>query len=465
MEAIGILISLLALMFLAYRGYSVIYLAPILALVAATSQGLSPMPAYSELFMGKAVGFIKAFMPVFVLGAIFGKVMEDTGLAKSLALAIAKSINPRYLVAALILTGVVLTYGGVNGVVVTFAVYPVAASLFKAQNWPKRFLPATIFIGFGTATMDCFPGTPQIQNIIPSAYFGTNVYAAPIIGTVGGLAILIICGLWMNHRITKAVAKGEGYGEGHINEVQLSEDVKLIHWTVAILPLLTILVLNYVFTAVFKWDPNMLVPFQAMKLPLVAPAVKNIVAVWALTIAEVAAIVLALVIGWRNIPSGGIAKALNVGAIGSLLALLNVASEVGYGNVIASLPGFQTIANSLLAVKIGATPLFSEALTVNILAGLSGSASGGISISLELMGKAWLDWANAIGMNPELLHRIAAMAGGGMDTLPHNGGIITLLGICGLTHRQSYPDIAFITCVKSAMAFVMIAFYVITGLV
>ncbi|HWQ60895.1 MAG TPA: GntP family permease, partial [Negativicutes bacterium] len=157
-------------------------------------------------------------------------------------------------------------------------------------------------------------------------------------------------------------------------------------------------------------------------------------------------------------------KALNAGTIGSLLAIMNTASEVGYGNVIASLPGFKAIAQTLLGIQIGGTPLMSEAITVNVLSGITGSASGGLSIALDLMAKDWLAWANTIGLSPEILHRVGAMAAGGLDTLPHNGGVITLLAVCGLTHKQSYPDIFFVTVMKTCMAFAVIAFYTLTGL-
>lgn len=464
-QVLGIIVSLFLLMFFAYRGYSVIIFAPIFALLAAVSQGLSPMPAYTELFMGKAVLYIKAYFPVFLLGAVFGKVMEDTGLARSIALAIARKLGQRYIVLALVLGGLVLTYGGVNAMVAGFALYPVATTLFREVNWPKRFIPATIFIGFGTATMDCFPGSPQIQNIIPTTFFGTNSFAAPVTGIVGGILIITVCILWIDMRIKKAVAKGEGYGTGHINESVIEDNVKLPHWGIACLPLLAIFVLNYVFTSVISWDPNILAPFAAMKLPLMSPAVNKVLAIWALIIAEVTAIIMVLVIGWKNLnlKKGGVAMALNAGAIGSLLAVLNVASEVGYGGVISSLPGFKVIAHSLLSIQVGSSPLISEVVTVNLLAGITGSASGGLSIALDIMSKQWLAWANAIGMSPEILHRIAAMAAGGMDTLPHNGGIITLLGICGLTHRQSYADIFAITIMKTLLAFVMVGFFLLTG--
>lgn len=464
MDVLGILLSLFLLMFFAYRGFSVILFAPIFALLAAVSQGLSPMPAYTELFMAKAVVYVKSFFPVFMLGAVFGKVMEDTGLAKSIAHAIIEALGKGRAMFSVVLACVVLTYGGVSVFVVVFAVYPFAAALFKEADIPKRLMPATIALGSFTISMDALPGTPQIQNIIPTNFFGTNVYAAPISGTLGGLMIVAICLYWLEHRRKKAAAAGEGYGENHINEPVLKEDLKLPDWKIAMLPLLSVLIVNYVMTRVFVWDPNLLIPFQTMKLPLMAPAVKNVVAIWSLISAIVIGICLAVLIGYRNLPKHGLAKSLNAGAIGSLLAIMNTASEVGYGNVIASLPGFKSISAALMSIKVGGTPLVSEAVTVTTLAGITGSASGGMSIALDLMAKDWLAWANQIGMSPEILHRVASMASGGMDSLPHNGAIITLLAVCGLTHKQSYPDIFVVTLAKTAVAFFVIAFHLATGI-
>jgi len=183
-----------------------------------------------------------------------------------------------------------------------------------------------------------------------------------------------------------------------------------------------------------------------------------------LIIALVCGVLLAIALGFSRLPQGGLAKSLNAGAIGSLLAIMNTASEVGYGNVIASLSGFKAISGALLGIKLGGSPLVSEAVSVTTLAGITGSASGGMSIALDLMAKDWLTWANQIGMSPEILHRVASMASGGMDTLPHNGAVITLLAVCGLTHRDSYRDIFTITCIKTAMVFAVIIFHSITGI-
>ncbi|MDF2564848.1 MAG: Citrate transporter [Massilibacillus sp.] len=466
MEIIGIILSLVLLITFAYKGFSVILFAPIFALLAAMTQGFSILPSYTELFMVKAVIYIKSFFPVFILGAIFGKVMEDTGLAKSIAAAIIKGLGKERAILAVVLACVVLTYGGVLLFVVVFAVYPFAAALFKEADIPKRLIPGTIALGAFTFTMDAAPGTPQIQNLIPTKFFGTNLYAAPICGIIGGLLILCLGIMWLEHRRKDAQAKGEGYGNHTLNEPKLEESQtgSLPDWKIAVLPLAAVLVVNFLMTDLFNWNNAMLAPFQAMKLPLVAGDIKSVISIWSLIVGLVSGVLLALAVGHKNLKKGGIQAALNAGAIGSLLAIMNTASEVGYGNVIAALPGFKEIAASLLSIHIGGSPLMSEAVTVNVLSGITGSASGGMSIALDLMAQDWLAWAHSIGMSPEILHRVASMASGGMDTLPHNGAVITLLAVCGLTHRQSYKDIFAMTVIKTLTCFAIIAFHTMTGL-
>ena len=465
MEVLGILLSLFLLMFFAYRGFSVILFAPVFALLAAVSQGMPIMPSYTELFMAKAVTYIKSFFPVFMLGAVFGKVMEDTGLARSLSHAIIKSMGRERAILSVVLSCMILTYGGVSLFVVVFAVYPFAAALYKEADIPKRLIPGTIALGSFTITMDCLPGTPQIQNVIPTAFFGTNLYAAPTMGIIGGVLIVILGMLYLERRRKAAAARGEGYGQHTLAEPEVrDEDIaSLPPWQLAVLPLLTVLVVNFVMTN-FPWDQNSLAPFVAMKLPLTVPAVKNVVSIWALIIGRVAGIALAVAVGFKRLPKGGLAKALNAGTIGSLLAIMNTASEVGYGNVIAALPGFKSIAHAMLGIHIGNSPLVSEAVSVTTLAGITGSASGGMSIALDLMAKDWLAWANQIGMSPEILHRVASMASGGLDTMPHNGAVITLLAVCGLTHVQSYVDIFAMTVIKTFMAFFIIFLHSVTGI-
>ncbi len=462
MQEFGIVVSLACLMYMAYRGFSVILFAPVFALLAAFASGYEMLPTYTEMFMPRAVGYIKNFFPVFMLGAVFGKVMEDTGMAKSIAQAVVRNLGRDRAVWAVVFSSAVLVYGGVSLFVVAFAVYPFAASLFKEANIPKRLIPAAIVFGACTFAMDALPGTPQIPNIIPTKYFGTTSYAAPVSGLIGTAILIILSMIWLEYRRKQLVNKGEGYGKHTLNEPKDDVDNETLpNVFVALLPLIIVLVGNFILTKwILTWDPATFTHFKELKIPGVA-------SIWAIVTATVIGIVVAIAIGWRNIKRRKInlAQSLQVGVMGSLLAVMNTASEVGYGNVIAMLPGFSSISDALMNIKGGGSPLWSLAVTTTTLAGITGSGSGGLSIALETMGAQYLAWANSIGMSPELLHRISVMACGGMDSLPHNGVIITLLAICGLTHRESYPDIFAVTVIKTTTVFILIAIISIVNVV
>lgn len=470
MEVLGIWLSLACLMYVAYQGYSVIVFAPIFAILAASLQGLPIMPSYTELFMGNAATYFKSFFPVFLLGAVFGKVMEDTGLAKSIAHWIVEKVGHKNALLSVVLACYVMTYGGISLFVVVFAIYPFAANLFKEADIPKRLIPGCIATGAFTITMTAIPGTPQIQNIIPTNFYGTTAYAAPWTGAIASVIIFFLCMGWLNWRLSRARARGEGYGHHTINEPEKMDLTNLPSPLMALVPLILVVVVNFFVTFYVSFDPkalDSLVKILGKPTPLMAPAVKNVLGNWSLIIALLVGIVAAVAIGYKSMPKGiTIAKAINAGAIGSLLAIMNTSSEVGYGNVIAALPGFKTIADFLLSVKFGGSPLVSEALTVNILAGITGSASGGMSIALGAMAKPWLEWAAQVNLDPQMLHRIASLACGGLDSLPHNGAVITLLAVCGLTHKESYIDIGVTTVgITVFMSFFMILFHAVTGLV
>ena len=455
MGVLGILLALGLLMFMAYRGFSVIFFAPILALLAAAFSGLSVLPTYTEIFLPSLANYVKIFFPFFLLGAVFGKVMDESGAARAIARAIVNKLGVKQAMLSVVLSAAILTYGGVSLFVVAFAVYPFAASIFKEADIPKRLVPATIALGAFTFTMDALPGTPQIQNSIPMKFFNTDLYAAPVFGTLGAIIILTGGMFYLESRRRSAAAKGEGYGVGHTNEPEEQEDRRLPSPLLSAVPLVAVLVVTFVLQKFIfpNWDVTAEVtqpPYNMLEAGIVGTQ-NN----WALMIALVVGILLAFAVNPRGM-KGNIAKAINMGAIGSLLAVLNTASEVGFGNVIKSLPGFQAIGSSLTGINSGGSPLLSEAVTVNVLAGVTGSASGGMSIALDTFGEYYLDWANRVGLNPELLHRVASMASGGMDTLPHNGAVITLLGIAGLTHKQSYKDIFAITVLKTGTVFLLI---------
>jgi H+/gluconate symporter-like permease len=413
------------------------------------------MPTFTEIFLPNLANYVKVYFPFFLLGAVFGKVMEESGAAKAIAKAIVQKLGKKQAMLSVVLSAAILTYGGVSLFVVAFAVYPFAASIFKEAGIPKRLVPATIALGAFTFTMDALPGTPQIQNSIPMKFFNTDLYAAPVFGTLGAIIVLIGGIAYLEWRKRTAQAEGEGYGVDHKNEPEIVEDGNLPNALLATLPLISVLAVTLILQKLVF--PNWNIASWVTQAPysIVKTGVVGTMNNWALMIALVVGIALAFVINPGRI-KGSAAKAINAGAIGSLLAVMNTASEVGFGNVIKSLPGFQTIAHALMGINGGGSPLLSEAVTVNTLAGVTGSASGGMSIALDTFGKSYLDWATRANVDPQLLHRVAAMASGGMDTLPHNGAVITLLGIAGLTHKQSYKDIFAITLLKTGTVFLLI---------
>ncbi|WP_409348199.1 GntP family permease [Paenibacillus gyeongsangnamensis] len=451
-QVVAIVLALGLLMFFAYRGYPVIVFAPIFTLLAVVISGLALMPSYTETYMTNAANYIKTYFPIFLLGAIFGKVMELSGAASSIAQSIVKALGSRRAMLSVVLACAVLTYGGVSLFVVAFAVYPFAVAVFREANIPKRLIPGTIALGAFTFTMDALPGTPQVQNIIPTAYFGTDAYAAPVVGTIGGLIVFAAGMVWLERRRRQAEALGEGYGTGHKNEPETAENQGYPNLWISIVPLVLVLLFNFLlsrgFISVADWySADVLKQYNIAN-------VKTVASSWALIIALTLGIVAAVCINLRQVQTK-LATGLTAAAMGALLAIFNTASEVGFGNVVKTLPGFKAIQDWIL--NLSSHPLVSEAISVNILAGVTGSASGGLSIALEVMGKQYMAAGQAAGISVEWLHRIASMASGGMDTLPHNGAVITLLAITGLTHRQSYKDIFAITVVKTLTVLLLAA--------
>jgi H+/gluconate symporter-like permease len=447
----AIVLSLGLLMVVAYRGLSVIVFAPLLALLAVALSGLPLLPSFTESFMGHAAGYIKSFFPLFLLGAIFGKLMETSGAAGSIAETIVRTLGDRRAIAAVVFSCAVLTYGGVSLFVVAFAVYPFAAVIFREAAIPKRLIPGAIALGSFTFTMDALPGSPQIQNLIPTRYFGTDAYAAPFVGLFGGTGILVGGLIWLEFRRARAIAAGENYGDHHQADSGAPRSQAGPHVLLAILPLLLVLVANLVLSRT-SWSVAGWYAEASLRRSFPSMDVNAVVSTWALIVALFLGIAATLTIHWRRM-TAPLSGSLSAATAGALLAIFNTASEVGFGNVIKSMPGFQSIQGWVFGASRYA--LVSEAVAVNVLAGITGSASGGLSIALDVMSQHFLTLAHDQGISPELLHRIASMASGGMDTLPHNGAVITLLAITGLTHRESYLDIFAITVLKTAIVFAL----------
>ena len=319
-------------------------------------------------------------------------------------------------------------------------------------------------MGAFSFTMDSLPGTPQIQNIIPTTFFKTDIYAAPWLGLIGAAFILATGLAYLNGCRRRAAAAGEGYGTELLNEPAPFENEKLPSPVIAMLPLVVVGVMNKVLTVAIPGLYGTSVSFIPAVVGTPAPVVQqvsSIAAIWAVEGALLLGIATVFVFAWRSV-AAKFAEGSKAAVGGALLATMNTASEYGFGTIIAALPGFLVVANALKTIP---DPLVNEAITVTVLAGITGSASGDLGIALAAMSDTFIANANAAGIPMEVLHRVAAMASGGMDTLPHNGAVITLLAVTGLTHKQSYKDIFVITIIKTLAVGVVIATYYLTGIV
>jgi H+/gluconate symporter-like permease len=425
--------------------------------------------------MASAAQFVMQFFPIFLLGALFGKLMEDSGSVTSIAKFMTEKLGPERAVLAVVLAGAIVTYGGVSLFVAFFVIAPMAHELFRAAGVPRRLMAAAIALGTTTFTMSALPGTPAIQNAIPMPFFGTTPFAAPGLGIIAALVMFGFGMWWLSRAEASARANGEGYGGDTVaaGAEQAAEDLvvrerattastfdppEAAHGrpsadgppiAVAALPLVIVVAVNLVMSLVVlpRMDASFLTGEQWGRTSLAAVG-----GVWAVVTALFVAIVVLVAINFRRLPA--LRDSMDAGANASVLPVVSVASLVGFGSVVAALPAFALVRDWVLGIEGG--PLVSLAVATNVLASLTGSASGGLTIALDALGAAYLKIAHEQGIDPGLLHRVAVIGAGTLDSLPHNGAVVTLLAVCNSTHRESYLDIVMVSIVGGLLALAVV---------
>ena len=447
MAILSLILPLAVLIWVVYRGWPVLLAAPVMALLAA---GLASDPLLATLtqrLMPAAGSFVVSFLPLFLLGAVFGKLMEDSGAAMALARAILARLGPSQALPAVVLSCAALTYGGVSLFVVAFAIYPLAMALFRASGIPDRLIPGAIALGAFTFTMSALPGSPAIQNAIPMPYFGTTTFAAPGLGVIAGV-IMAAGGLlylsWAARNAAPSVMRSD-------TATPPDDDSELPSLWIALTPILAVFAANWVLAEI---------AFPRADLTYLSEPAwgsvgsSQVIGMWALIGALTLAILLLLALSWRklDVPK----QTLTDGSQAALLPLFNTAALVGFGAVIAALPAFTYVSGLIAQIPGGALP--GLAASASILAGITGSASGGMSIALDTVGAHYLDLALREGTDPAALHRLVALATGGLDALPHNGAVVTLLGIGGLTHREAYGPIFVVAVTVPVVAMLVVLF-------
>ncbi|HVY56796.1 MAG TPA: GntP family permease [Xanthobacteraceae bacterium] len=472
MGLFGILLALGLLVWLAYRGWSVLLLAPAVALVAAAAAGEPLLAHWTQTFMGSAARFVAQFFPLFLLGALFGKLMDDSGSVESIAGFMSERLGPRRAILAVVLAGALVTYGGVSLFVAFFVLAPMARALFRAADIPSRLMPAAIALGTSTFTMSALPGTPAIQNAIPMPFFGTTPFAAPGLGIIAS-AVMLGFGLWWLGRAEAAARKtGEGYGGIDVGEAKADDQflreratnahafdpTEIAHGLhsdtrppigLAVLPLVVVIGVNLVMSIVVL--PRLDFSFLAEER-WGGTSLSAVAGVWSVAVALAVATATLIAVNLRRLPA--LRESMDAGANASVLPVVSVASLVGFGAVVAALPAFAMVRDWVLSIEGG--PLVSLAVATNVLAALTGSASGGLTIALDALGETYMRLASELGIDPGLMHRVAVIGSGTLDSLPHNGAVVTLLAVCGSTHRKSYLDIAVAGIVGPILALVVV---------
>ena len=472
---LGILLALALLIGLSYRGWSVLLLAPAAALLAAWVSGEPVLAHWTQTFMLGAAGFFAQFFPIFLLGALFGKLMDDSGSVQAISQAMAEQLGPRRAIVAVVLAGAFVTYGGVSLFVAFFVLAPMAHSLFKQSNIPNHLMPAAIVLGTSTFTMSALPGTPSIQNAIPMPFFGTTPFAAPGLGLLASGVMLAFGLWWLARQERQARVAGIGYVQDEAAPAlhDVAEDPLLRERAVtarefdpaelghgkrsnslpsfwqAAAPLLAVVAVNLVMS--FWVLPAMDLDFLAQ--PQWGPtSLAAVGGVWSVVVGLAVAIILVVALNRQRL--GSLRESMDAGANASALPALSVASLVGFGAVVAALPAFAVVKDWVLGLEGG--PLVSLAVSTNVLAALTGSASGGLTIALDALGYTYMALAYEMGIDPALLHRVAVIGAGTLDSLPHNGAVVTLLAVCGSTHKKSYFDIVMVGILGPILALVVV---------
>jgi H+/gluconate symporter-like permease len=427
LSMVGLIGGLALLIFLTMRGMNLLVASPLCALFVAVFSGL---PLFPQLvgegeanlvgnYMTGFSGFIASWYLMFLLGAIFGKVMEDSGAADSVSKWIVEKLGMKRAVLAIVIACAVLTYGGVSLFVVAFSVYPMAVSLFRQADLPRRFIPAALAFGSVTFTMTS-AGSPEIQNWIPIEYLGTTPYAGWEVSLIVAVFMMVFGYWWLRRMITKAVARGEKFVARENDPV--NEEKSLPNPFTGLIPLLVVLIISFIFHDSLQQS--------------------------SLIIALLGGVIATYLLNRKYFKSFW--NAVSEGTLGALVALGNTAAVVGFGGVAKAVPAFEVAVNAMTSIP--GSPLIGGAIAVSVIAGMTGSSSGGQAIALPLLAPHYMD----MGVNPEALHRVVSISSGALDSLPHNGYVVTTVrAICGESHQDAYNPVGALTVIVPGLGVVL----------
>lgn len=402
MSVIGIVLGVILLIFLALRGWNVIFSALLSSLVVIIFSGA---PLYDTFYKAFMVGFSNwagKFFLMLLGGAVFAKFMEVTGAARSISnsiMKITKGKNLLVLFLGLWAVTAILVYGGISTWVIVYVMMPIMYPIFESLNLPWT-TALSVFVLAANAIPNNLPGAVTIYNVMPMQYLGTSSTAGWLISVFASIFHLILGLAFIFWDLKKQQKKGIGFIKPANLKIEPIDESNLPNPIISLIPIaVTLLTLN-----VFKIDV-----FFALVLGIVS----------------------CIILMYKNIPD--IKGALAQGIVNCGLPVLSTCAVVGFGSVVASVPGYDTIVDFIIN-KTPGSAYVSWAISITSLAGITASASGGLGIAMESLLPKYL----GMNLNPQALHRLASIACCGLDTLPHNGAIVTELSIFGLTHKEGY---------------------------
>ncbi len=418
LSIIGILVALGVLMFLIFKGVNIFISAIIASIIVAVTGGLEIYMAIKENYLSGFVGFFKSYFLIFAVGAIFGKFMESSKGAAAIAQLIIDKLGPKASVISIPIAAGILAYGGVNVFVVVFAVFPIALQVYKKADIPRRFIPGAVYFGMATFAM-VGPGTPQIQNIVPTTAMGVPLTAGLIVGIIATIFQATIGCIWLVRAVKKAKGKGEVFIP-HPTDV-FEEETNLPNGLLSLIPLLiTLIAIN------FKIDGQPLMPIE-----------------YGVGLGSIMVILLLN----KFIDNKKITFTIGEGVKSATLMIFSTCSVVGFGSVVKAVPAFNVIVDAM--VSMGGNLLVGAAVSTTVICGITGSASGGLGIAAPLLAPSYLAQT---AVSHGAIARVMALSSSALDSLPHNGAVVAVIdGVCKETHKSSYFPVFMLSVVFPAI--------------
>lgn len=419
MGIFALILGLVCLAYLCLRGVPVVFASLICSTLVLVLTAVNVFEGLRDVFMPGFAGFVTKYFLIFFFGGLFGKIVEVSGAAETIARVVINKFGEKYVIVGVIVATAVLCYGGVSVFICLFAIYPLAVSLFKKADIPRRLFVGAYMAGGATFAMTA-PYTPSVQNIIPTSYLGTHVSACAGPGVIVALFTAVLVTLWMQREVVKAKERGEHFVP-HPDDYDLDEDAKRPSFILALIPLITLIVVLNVFK--FSLEGSLVTGIAVATICYFASVPKNLEVIW---------------------------KHVTDSTVGTAGVITSTSATVGFGTVVAASPAFESILPKITSLPLD--PLITASVATAVLAGLAGSATGGLAIAIPIVSKIFIP----MGVDADALHRVAAVGSSALDTMPHNGATVAFLNYSKTTHKEGYGNVFVCTVIITIMSLILL---------